>query len=66
MSRPETVSARVNESERLRVETAAGLRGVSRSAFLRRAALREADRELEAAREELQRVRGRNFDKSDS
>lgn len=60
MTRSELVTARMSEAERLKVEVAATLDGVSRSRYVAQAAAREAGRRLEQARREQGTVQGDN------
>lgn len=48
--RSEPITARLTPAERLRVEAAAQIEGVSRSAYLRRAATERAAQDLQGAR----------------
>lgn len=50
MRYPEVVSTKVTERDRLAIDVAADLRGVSRSRFVRDAVVQAAERELEAVR----------------
>lgn len=50
MQYPRVLSTKVSERDHLAIDLAASARGESRSAFLREAARREADRELRRLR----------------
>ena len=50
-----TISVRIPEPERTRVEIAAQLSGISRSEYVRDAVVRAADRDLERLRERSNR-----------